>query len=132
MNSVNLVGRITATPELKQTTTGKSVVNFSLAVKRPRVKDTTDFFKIIAWAHTAEYVSRYAHKGDTMVVSGIITNREYEQNGRKVFVTEIVADDVQVLGGRQGTTETETAPAVEEQTNDTVFKEVTYDESLPY
>lgn len=132
MNSVNLVGRITATPELKQTTTGKSVVNFSLAVKRPRVKDATDFFKIIAWAHTAEYVSRYAHKGDTMVVSGIITNREYEQNGRKVFVTEIVADDVQVLGGRQGTTETETAPAVEGQTNDTVFKEVTYDESLPY
>lgn len=123
MNSVNLVGRITADPELKQTTSGKSVISFSLAVKRPRVKDTTDFLKIIAWTHTAEYVAKYAHKGDTLAVSGVITNREYEQNGRKAHSTEIIADEVQVLGNRQ------TAAGAADMPN---FEEVPQDDTLPF
>lgn len=123
MNSVNLVGRITADPELKQTTSGKSVITFSLAVKRPRVKDTTDFLKIIVWTHTAEYVAKYAHKGDTLAVSGVITNREYEQNGRKAYSTEIIADEVQVLGNRQ------TAAGAADMPN---FEEVPQDDTLPF
>ena len=123
MNSVNLVGRITADPELKQTTSGKSVISFSLAVKRPRVKDTTDFLKIIAWTHTAEYVAKYAHKGDTLAVSGVITDREYEQNGRKAHSVEIIADEVQVLGNRQ------TAAGATDMPR---FEEVPQDDTLPF
>ena len=118
MNSVYLVGRITADPELKQTTTGKSVISFSLAVKRPRVKDTTDFLKIIAWTHTAEYVSKYARKGDTLAVSGVITNREYEQNGRKQHTTEILADEVQILGNRQTSASVADMPSFENLPDD--------------
>lgn len=101
MNSVNFVGRITADPELKQTTNGKSVVTFTLAVKRPHTKDTTDFHKVIAWAHSAEYLARYARKGDTISVSGYATNREYtDRDSKKRYVTEYIADDLQVFSDR--------------------------------
>ena len=103
MNTVNLIGRITAVPELQQTTDGKSVISFTLAVKRPHSKDTTDFLRCKAWAHTAEYVARYAGKGDIMAVSGYITVREYESNGMRKVYTEIQADDVQILNTRQAT-----------------------------
>lgn len=102
MNSVNYVGRITADPELKQTTTGKSVVTFTLAVKRPHTKDITDFNKYIAWEHNAEYLCRYARKGDTVSVSGYSTNREYtDRDQSKRYVTEYVAEELQVFSNRQ-------------------------------
>ena len=56
MNSINLVGRLTADPELKTTQSGISVCTFSLAVNRPRVKDTTDFINCVAWRQSAEYL----------------------------------------------------------------------------
>lgn len=100
MNSINIIGRITAEPELKATQSGISVCSFTLAVKRPRVKVTTDFLPVVAWRQSAEYISKYAHKGNVVAVSGMLTTRKYEtNNGDKRIAYEIVADSVSVLSG---------------------------------
>ena len=93
MNSIVLLGRTTAPIELKQTQGGKSVVNFSLAVKRPFVKDTTDFFTIVAWDKQAEVLSRYVGKGDLICIRGYIQTRSWEQDGQKRYATEAVAQE---------------------------------------
>ena len=100
MNSVNIIGRITAEPELKTTQSGIFVCSFTLAVKRPRVKDTTDWIPVITWRQSAEYISKYAHKGSVVAVNGVLTTRKYEtSNGDKRTAYEIVADSVSVLSG---------------------------------
>lgn len=100
MNSVNIIGRIGSEPELKTTQSGIMVCSFSLAVKRPRVKDTTDWLPVVAWRQSAEYISKYAHKGNVVAVSGMLTTRKYEtNNGDKRIAYEIVADNVSVLSG---------------------------------
>ena len=102
MNSCNFVGRITTDVELKTTNSGKYVCSFSLAVNRPRVKDTTDFINIVAWNQSAEYLSKYAHKGDRISVSGVLTSRNYEdKNGNKRTAFEIVSNDVSILESKK-------------------------------
>jgi single-strand DNA-binding protein len=95
MNSILLLGRATSKVELKQTQSGKSVVSFSLAVKRPFAKDTTDFFTIVAWDKQAEILSRYVDKGSQICVRGYLTTRSWEDNnGNKRYATEVVAHEV--------------------------------------
>lgn len=95
MNKTQFTGRLTADPELKQTTSGVSVCTFSLAVKRTRVKDKTDFINFVAWRNNAEFVCRYFKKGDAMEVSGALTSRKYQdQNGNNRVAFEIECDDI--------------------------------------
>ena len=100
MNKVNLTGRITAEPELRQTQSGASVVQFTLAVSRPYQKDKqqeSDFISVVAWRNTAEFVSRNFHKGDPMEVCGTLRTRSYDDRKYpevKHYVTEVVADSV--------------------------------------
>ena len=102
MNSINIIGRLTADPELKTTQSGISVCSYDLAVKRPKVKDTTDFLKVVSWRQGAEYISKYAHKGDMVAVSGMLTARSYEDsNGNKRTSYEIVSDTVEIVGGKK-------------------------------
>ena len=105
-NKVILGGRLTADPELKQTTTGVAVVSFKIAVNRRYTgKDTqqqeADFFNITAWRSTAEFVARYFRKGSAICVVGSIQNRSYtDQQGQKRYITDIVADEVQFVDSR--------------------------------
>lgn len=99
LNNAILMGRLTADPELKHTTTGIAVTRFTLAVDRNYVKSgterQTDFIDIVAWRSTAEFVSKYFHKGQLVAVQGSIQTGSYqdrEGNKRKSF--EIVADNV--------------------------------------
>lgn len=90
-------GRITRDLELKNTGTGTAVMNFSIAVERPfknaQGERETDFIDIVAWRATAENISKYFNKGDGIGITGRIQTRNYENNeGRKVYVTEVVAD----------------------------------------
>lgn len=102
INRVVLVGRLTRDPELRTTTTGKSVCDFSIAVNK-RIKPTdgssdADFFRVNAWERTAEYVSNYLHKGRLVAVDGRLQSRKYTANdGTNREVVEIVADNVQAL-----------------------------------
>lgn len=102
LNRVIMIGRLTRDPELKTTTTGKSLVSFSIAVdKRIKPNDgspTADFFNIKAWGNTAEFVANYLAKGRLVAVDGRLETRKYtDQSGNNREITEIVADNVQGL-----------------------------------
>ncbi|MDD3839432.1 MAG: single-stranded DNA-binding protein [Clostridia bacterium] len=104
LNKVVLIGRLTRDPELRYTTNGISVATFTLAVERTFANSQgqreTDFIPIVTWRKTAELCAQYLSKGRMAGVSGRIQTRSYEnQEGQRRYVTEIVADEVQFLGG---------------------------------
>ena len=96
LNVVVIEGRLTATPELKTTNNGVSVTSFSIANKK-NFKDAsgeykTDFFDVVAWRKTAEFVCNNFKKGSKITVEGALSTREYtDKNGNKRIATEIVA-----------------------------------------
>lgn len=101
INRVVLVGRMTKDPVLRKTASGTSVVSFTVACDR-RVKTegqpTADFINTVAWNKTADIVAQYTHKGSLVGVEGRIQTRSYDdQSGKRVYVTEVVADSVQFL-----------------------------------
>ena len=114
MNSTNLIGRLTKDLEVRYTGNGKAVVNFTVAVDRPFSRDTTDFINCVAWEKTAENMGQYLKKGSQVGVTGYITTRDYENNqGQKVYVTEVLADRVQFLdskGDVQGNQQQQSQP----------------------
>ena len=101
MNAVVLVGRTTKEIELRRTGSGTAVASFTLAVNRDfRTQDgqEADFIQCVAWKKTAELLEQYVHKGDRIAVSGSIRTRNYEDNhGKKVYVTEVLANQVEFL-----------------------------------
>ena len=114
MNAVNITGRLAATPELKSTQNGKSVCNFRLAVSRPRVKDTTDWIPCTAWNQSAEFLSKYAEKGNRVGVSGILASRDYEdRDGNKRTAYEVLCDSVELLESRSTTSSHEVPKTAE-------------------
>lgn len=105
MNKVILMGRLTKEPELKQTPNQISVVRFSLAVNRRFVKEgqqEADFINCVAWRQTAEFISRYFHKGSMIAVAGSIQTRSWEgQDGKRQYATEVLADEVYFTGEKK-------------------------------
>ncbi|EGQ3902552.1 single-stranded DNA-binding protein [Staphylococcus pseudintermedius] len=102
LNRVVLVGRLTKDPELRTTQSGVDVCNFTLAVNRIfKSKDgeqQADFINCIAFRKTAENVNNYLSKGSLAGVDGRLQSRSYEnQEGRRVYVTEVICDNVQFL-----------------------------------
>ena len=141
-NSVTLVGNITADLELKNTASGIPVCSFSLAVNRKFAKSeqgqqTADFINITAFRHNAEFVSRYMRKGNTILVHGQIQTRNYTNNqGQKVYITEIVADEIVALskneGASKGAPVNNGYPSVAFGTPSPVFEELGDDNGLPF
>lgn len=97
-NKVILIGNLTADPELKQTNTGLSVCNFSLAINRRTKTDggqNVDFINVVAWRQTAEFVAKYFKKGRPLLVCGQLQTRNWtDAQGNKRYSTEVVADEV--------------------------------------
>ena len=101
VNRVVVVGRLTRDPELKKTQTGKSLLNFTVAVNRRFSQDQTDFINCVAWERTADFIANYLTKGSLVSVEGSIQSRSYEdQTGKKVFVQEVNAENVNSLESR--------------------------------
>ena len=102
MNSTNMIGRLTADPELRRTGDGTAVCTFTIAVRRPRVKDTSDFVDCVAWRQSAEYLSQYGHKGDIVAVSGPLTSRKWkDKNENNRINWEIQAESVELLSSKK-------------------------------
>lgn len=102
MNSTNMIGRLTADPELRRTGDGTAVCTFTLAVRRLRVKDTSDFIDFVAWRQSAEYLSQYGHKGDIVAVSGPLTSRKWkDKNDNNRINWEITAESVELLSSKK-------------------------------
>lgn len=111
MNKIILVGRIATDIEKRETPNGKVVANFRLATNRPFDKENADFHNIQVWGKPAENVAKYQQKGSQLGVEGRIQYRSYEnKEGQTVWVTEVVADSVEFLGGGSGGKGTDSKP----------------------
>lgn len=106
LNRVILMGRLTAEPDYRTTPSGVAMVRFSLAVDRDFKSQNgerqTDFFNIIAWRSTADFVSRYFHKGQLVALQGTIQMNNYtDREGNKRTSYDIVADQVYFAEGKR-------------------------------
>lgn len=133
MNKVILIGNLANDPESRTTQSGIAQCSFRLAVQR-RFKGAngereTDFLPVVCWRQTAEFSQRYLAKGRKVAVEGSIQTRSYDaQDGSKRYVTEIIADSVEAVGGREEGAQNAQQPAQNQQTE---FTEVDDDE-LPF
>ena len=106
MNSVCLLGRLTADPELRQTQSQIPVLSFTIAVDRafqPKGQEQrqADFINLVAWRQTAEFISRYFHKGSCLCVTGSIQTRNWQdQQGQKRYATEVVVDEAMFVDSK--------------------------------
>ena len=108
INNTTLVGRLTKNPELRYTGSGIAVVSFSLAVERnytnAQGERETDFINCVAWRGTAETLANFSVKGSLIGVTGSIQTRNYQNNeGRTVYITEVVVDNFQMLESKSVT-----------------------------
>ncbi|MBQ6708091.1 MAG: single-stranded DNA-binding protein [Clostridia bacterium] len=144
LNNVVLMGRLVADPELRTTGTNVSVTSFAIAVDRafarPGEERQADFIDIVAWRHTAEFITRYFRKGSMIAIQGSIQTRMYEdKNGNKRKAVEVVASNVSFCGSKSETG-TASAPRMEtaapapsystSEAND--FVEIQPDDDLPF
>ncbi|MDD2470160.1 MAG: single-stranded DNA-binding protein [Bacilli bacterium] len=103
MNKTFLVGHLTKDPELKYLSNNTAVATFTVAVNRTFTNQSgereADFIPVVVWRKQAENVKKYLNKGSLVGIDGRIQTRNYEnQEGKRVYVTEVVADNVQFLG----------------------------------
>lgn len=126
LNKIVLAGRTVADIDAKSIN-DKHVANFRIAVARDGMKDTTDFFDVVAWNKLAENLSTYVGKGSEIYLEGRLQTRTYEtKEGSKRTVTEIVADSVKFVGIKKPATATEAPTTVEAETVSVV------DETVPF
>ncbi len=102
LNRVILIGRLTKDPELRYTPSGVAVTQFTIAVDRPFTSQggerEADFIPVVTWRQLAETCANYLRKGRLTAVEGRIQVRNYENNeGKRVYVTEVIADNVRFL-----------------------------------
>lgn len=105
INNVVLVGRLTKDAELRYTPSNQAVATFTLAVNRnfknQNGEREADFINIVAWRQTAEIIAQYCGKGSQIGVTGRIQTRNYEnQQGQRVYVTEVVVEHVDLLDSK--------------------------------
>lgn len=101
MNRVILSGNLTRDVELRRTQSGKSYARVGIAVKRPFAKDAVDFFNLVAWEHTAEFMSKYFGKGSKILVEGRLQTSSYDKDGVKVTAVDVLIDNVEFAGAKR-------------------------------
>lgn len=113
-----IIGNITKDPELRAISSGSQVCSFSVAVNRNfkgqdgSDKESVSFINCTAWGKAGEIISQYAHRGTGIMVSGRLEQRSYEaKDGSKRSTTEIVVEDFNFLGGRDGSADYSSAQA---------------------
>ena len=136
LNKVVLCGRLTADVELKQTPSGVRVCSFSLAVNRRFAKEgeqQADFITVVAWRQTAEFISKYFKKGNSLCVSGSIQTRSWkDNNGNNRHATEVVADEAMFVDSKSDVGNYD-APAYSSQPAVAPkFEDVKTDDDLPF
>lgn len=103
LNRVQLIGRLGRDPEVRFTSTGKKVTNFSLAVDHRwrgndgELNEATDWFQIVAWGRLGEICSQYLGKGRLVYIEGRLQTQRYEQQGETRYFTRVIADQMQML-----------------------------------
>ena len=121
MNKVVLMGRLTKDPEVRYTQSNAVVASFSIAVNRRFVKPgeerQADFFNIVAWNKTGEFVSKYFKKGQQVAITGRLQTRNWEDEKGKHYATDVIAEEVDFAEGRRDS-EASTAVFAEDDNTD--------------
>lgn len=105
MNKAILIGRLTRDPELRHTSTGRAVCQITVAINRPFTNQSgqreADFINVVVWDKIGENLARYIKKGGQVAVEGRIQTRSYDNNeGKRMYVTEVIAQNVQFLDSK--------------------------------
>lgn len=135
MNHVSLLGRLTKDPEVKKTQSGTSVCSFTIAVDR-RFKNAdgtrqTDFIPCVGWRQVADIIGQYFHQGSRIGITGSIQTRSYDGQNGKVFVTEVLVEEIEFIDKRSETQEQTQTPAPQAEAI-TPNEEEYIEESLPF
>jgi single-strand DNA-binding protein len=108
MNKVFLIGRLSRDPELRHTGSGTAVCQINVAISRPVAQGSepqTDFINVVVWNKQAENVAKYLAKGRQIAIEGRIQTRNYDNaEGRRTYVTEVIASNVEFLGSANDNT----------------------------
>lgn len=132
MNKWIGIGRLTKDVDFRMTNTGVAVANFTLAISRPFLQNgerQTDYINCVTWRKQAENLSTYVKKGDQVAVEGMIQTRNYEgKDGKRVYVTEVMAESIQFLETK-GQSQNKKP---QQQSNDNPFQEQPIQEDLPF
>lgn len=138
INTVVLMGRLTYEPELRKTPSGVSVLRFQLAVERAYQKNNeekqTDFIDCVAWRQTAEFISKYFHKGDMIALEGMLqTNNYTDKNGANRKQVEVVANNVSFCGSKSGNSKPKSNSLDVTEPDNSDFEEIVDDDDdLPF
>ena len=118
-NTVILTGRLTADPELKTTANGVSVTSFTIAVQRKYKQgeeSQADFINIVAWRQTAEFITKYFHKGSMIGIEGSIQARKYQdKDGNNRVAFEVIANNVQFVESKKASADASPASGLSQQ-----------------
>ena len=102
MNNLKIIGRLVKDPEIRKTTTNKSVANFTVSVNRRSKDDPSDFITCIAWEKRAEFVDKFLGKGNRVFVSGRMESRSYDKSdGNKVQIWELIVEDIEPIDWKE-------------------------------
>lgn len=138
LNVIAIMGRLSRDPELRQTTTGKSVASFTLACSRGRKdasgKDLVDWIPVVAWEHTAEFVFKYFEKGSLIAIDGRLQSRTYkDRDGNNRTAIEIVANNANFAGSKSTGGGSNSVPAGNSYNEPTVqYDEIEDEGDLPF
>ncbi|MBE6632032.1 MAG: single-stranded DNA-binding protein [Ruminococcaceae bacterium] len=149
-NKVILGGRLTADPELRQTSNGIPVTSFSIAIDRrfarngdQQAQQNADFINIVAWRSNAEFITRYFRKGSSICITGSLQSRSWtDQQGQKRYATEVIVDEATFVDSKAGAAQSQSdpfasashdsAPAFSGTADSTNFEEIPNDDDLPF
>lgn len=144
INTVALMGRLTADPELKHTPNGVAVVSFCIAVNRRFKDQQADFINCVAWRQTAEFICKYFVKGQMIGLEGSIQTRNYtDQDGNKRNVTEVLVENANFCESKKSDSNSQPSPSAAAPAaaapspgyfsgSSEDFEEITPDDDLPF
>ncbi len=132
MNKITIIGNLTKAPELRSTQDGTPVCGFTVAVNRQKTKNNpepgADFFNVNAWRGLGENCAKYLDKGRKVAVSGRISLRTWEKDGKHGASLEVLAEDVEFLSSRTADAPTAPAPQIDPESGFAVVEP----DDLPY
>ena len=131
MNKVILAGNLTKEPELRRTQNGKARVTTGIAVNRRYSQNETDFFNVVAWEKTAEFISKYFKKGSRIILEGRLQNNNYkDSNGVMHYSVDVIVENVE-FGGGKNAEKSETTNRNDSFEDDFTGEEIP-DDSVPF
>ena len=137
-NTVILTGRLTADAELKTTANGVPVTSFTIAVQRKYKQgeeSQADFINIVAWRQTAEFITKYFHKGSMIGIEGSIQTRKYQdKDGNNRVAFEVIANNVQFVESKKASADASPASDLSQQLADNLasVQQVDFGDDLPF